>query len=158
MPTPTFTPVNGVILNISQTSGQCCSQTIILQTSQGMVHFLVSNSTYIVDNIRLRKGMRITAFYDNTLPVPLIYPPQYQAAFVCVTAPGESVAVNYFNKNLLAADNSLKLNIGNSTTVVTANGQRFTCSPGGNLLIVYYISTTRSIPPITTPRKIIVMY
>ena len=44
-----------------------------------------------------------------------------------------------------------------ATNVVTGNGQRFNCTIGGRNLIVFYSVTTRSIPPQTTPRKIIVM-
>lgn len=39
----------------------------------------------------------------------------------------------------------------------TENGQNFTCSPGGRVLLVYYTTTNRSLPPQTTPRRIIVM-
>ena len=59
--------------------------------------------------------------------------------------------------NLTAADNSLRLNIARNTEILTLNGQRFSCPPGGNFLLVYYSVTTRSIPPQTTPRRIIVL-
>ena len=65
--------------------------------------------------------------------------------------------VDYFNNRLEAVNNSLKLNVGRGTDVVTPNGQRFTCNLRNRLLIVFYGATTRSIPPQTTPDKIIVM-
>lgn len=150
-----FMSITGIITDISFFPKECCSQSITLQTTHGIVNFTVSSDTYIVDNMLLERGMHITAFYDPMLPVPLIYPPRYQAAFITPSSPGETVTVAYFDQNLLAADHSLQLNIGPSTSVVTANGQPFTCPPGGNLMMVYYIITTRSIPPQTTPRKVI---
>lgn len=102
--------------------------------------------TYVTDNTPLRAGMRVTAFYDMNQPVPLIYPPQYQAAFIARTEPGENVMVAYFNERLLSSENPLQLNISPNTRVTTANGQRYVCGIGNNLLMVYYSATTRSIP------------
>ena len=101
--------------------------------------------------------MNVTAFYDASLPVPLIFPPQYQAVIIGRKSPNETIYAGFFNNNLVSEDNSLKLNLSRSTEVLTSNGQRFNCNPGGQLLIVYYTTTTRSIPPQTTPRRIIVM-
>ena len=67
------------------------------------------------------------------------------------------VTVAYFNNMLTASDQSLKLNLSPATEVVTRNNQTFYGNPGGNTLVVLYSSTTRSIPPQTSPDKIIVM-
>ena len=56
-----------------------------------------------------------------------------------------------------ASDGSLQLNIAGGTVIKTLNGQNITCNLGGHMLLVYYTVTTRSIPPQTTPRKIIVL-
>lgn len=101
--------------------------------------------------------MQVTAFYDADLPIPLIFPPQYQAVIIGRKNPQETIYAGSFNDRLIADDNSLQLNIAPSTDVVTANGQRFTCRLGGQMLVVYYSETTRSIPPQTTPRKVIVI-
>ena len=127
-------PVSGNIQNISPVGSDCCSQMVTL-----------------------RIGMNVTAFYDASLPVPLIFPPQYQAVIIGRKSPNETIYAGFFNNNLVSEDNSLKLNLSRSTEVLTSNGQRFNCNPGGQLLIVYYTTTTRSIPPQTTPRRIIVM-
>ena len=99
----------------------------------------------------------MAAFYDNSLPVPLIFPPQYRAQLITSLGRNELVMLNYFDRNLLAGDGSLQLNIGRHTEITTLNGQSFTCSPGNRSLLVYYSTTTRSIPPQTTPQKIIVL-
>lgn len=61
-----------------------------------------------------------------------------------------------FGRNLVAEDGSLQLNIAGNTVVRTANGQSFHCNLNGHVLLVYYTVTTRSIPPQTTPSKVIV--
>lgn len=152
-----LTPITGIIQNVSQTPGACCNQMISLVTSNGPVNFIVSADTFIIDNTRLRPGLMITAFYDSTRPIPLIFPPQYQAELITTLRGSEEVALNFFDRNLTATDNSLRLNINRTTDISTMNGQRFNCSPGNNFLLVYYSNTTRSIPPQTTPRRIVVL-
>lgn len=152
-----LTPITGMIQNVSQTPRDCCNQMISLVTSNGPVNFIVSANTFIIDNTRLRPGIMITAFYDSTRPIPLIFPPQYQAELITTLRGNEEVALNFFDRNLTATDNSLRLNINRTTDISTMNGQRFNCSPGNNFLLVYYSNTTRSIPPQTTPRRIVVL-
>lgn len=152
-----LTPITGIIQNVSQTPGACCNQMISLVTSNGPVNFIVSADTFIIDSTRLRPGLMITAFYDSTRPIPLIFPPQYQAELITTLRGSEEVALNFFDQNLTATDNSLRLNINRTTDISTMNGQRFNCSPGNNFLLVYYSNTTRSIPPQTTPRRIVVL-
>ena len=84
-------------------------------------------------------------------------PPQYMAQIITVLGRDEQVMINEFNRNLVAADNSLQLNIARNTSIETINGQNTSCSPGNQTLLVYYSATTRSIPPQTTPRRIIVL-
>lgn len=155
-PSTYYTGITGIIERIQPVRSECCNQNISLRTLNGMVNFILSPGTYVTDNTPLRTGMRITAFYDVNQPVPLIYPPQYQAAFISRTEPGENVTIAYFDSNLLSEENQLKLNISPSTRVTTANGQRFSCSIGSNLLMVYYGAATRSIPAQATPERVIV--
>lgn len=155
-PSTYYTGITGIIERLSPLRSECCNQVISLRTPNGVINFILSPGTYVADNTPLRSGMRITAFYDANQPVPLIYPPQYQAAFISRTEPGENVMTAYFNEDLLSEENQLKLNIAPSTRVTTANGQRFTCSVGSHLLMVFYSASTRSIPPQTTPERIIV--
>ncbi len=151
-----FEPVAGSIINISNGNG-CCSQMITLRTGNGIVNFHVDAETLVIDNRQLRRGMQVVAFYDSFLPVPLIFPPQYRAQIVAVPGRNEQVVLSYFDQNLLAGDRSLQLNLGDNTEIRTVNGQNFRCSPGGHMLLVFYSSTTRSLPPQTTPRKIVVL-
>lgn len=157
MANPTLVPVSGVIQNISPLADDCCTQRVSIFNSDGITNFIVGPESYVIQSARLRPGMSVTAFYDSNLPIPLIFPPQYQAVIIGRKNSNETIYAGYFNNNLTAEDNSLKLNIARNTEILTSNGQLYNCGLGGQLLIVYYTNTTRSIPPQTTPRRIIVM-
>lgn len=151
-----FVPVIGTIINITG-GNDCCSQMISLRVENGIVNFVVGPDTMVIESRQLRVGMRVAAFYDSSLPVPLIFPPQYRAQIVTVVGRNEQVMLGFFDRNLVAEGQALQLNIAENTEIRTANGQRFTCNPGNQNLLVYYTVTTRSIPPQTTPRKIVVL-
>ena len=153
-----YQKVTGTIQSV--TSGNdCCSQMVSVMTDTNMetVNFIISPETQVIDNVRLRKGMRVAAFYDTRLPAPTIFPPQYQAELITSLRREQNVMLNYFDENLTAQDNALKLNLTPFTNIVTVNGQRYTCFPENADLLVYYTTTTFSIPPQTTPQKIIVL-
>ncbi len=156
MPT-TLIPVTGMIQNVSPFSENCCEQQVTIRNNDGISNFIIGSDTYVIGEVRLRPGMTVTAFYDASLPIPLIFPPRYQAVIIGRKNPSENIFAGYFDDTLTAEDNALTLNIGRSTEVVTSNGQLFRCRPEEQMLIVYYSETTRSIPPQTTPRKIIVL-
>ena len=111
-----FVPIIGIILNISR-GNDCCSQMVSLRTENGIVNFTVNEETLVIDNRQLRQGMRVAAFYDRSLPVPLIFPPQYRAQIITAFDRNEQVMLNRFNRNLLAADRSLQLNLSDNTVV-----------------------------------------
>lgn len=156
MPYANYVSVTGTIINITR-GNDCCSQMISLRAGNGIVNFIVDSGTLVIDSRQLRPGMMVAAFYDSSLPVPLIFPPQYRAQIVTVLGRNEQVALNFFDRNLLAEDRSLQLNLAGNTNIETINGQNFTCNPGRQTLLVYYSVTTRSIPPQTTPRRIVVL-
>lgn len=156
MPFVNLVPVEGTIFNITE-GNDCCSQMMSLRTGNGIVNFLIDANTLVIDNRRLRSGMRVTAFYDSSLPVPLIFPPQYRAQMIAVPGRNEQVMLSHFDRNLVSADRSLQLNIAGSTSVSTANGQSFRCNLRDRTLLVYYSATTRSIPAQTTPSRIVVL-
>lgn len=151
-----YRSVTGIIQDIRRGS-DCCTQVITLRVERQIVNVILSGSTRVIDDIRLRNGMRIAAFYDATLPVLAIFPPQYRAELITVLRREQSVMLNYFDETLTAADNSLRLNISPVTSILTQNGQRYPCPPGNAVLLVYYTMTTRSIPAQTTPQRVIVM-
>ena len=135
----------------------CCSQLLSIRTENGVENVVLNTDTVVVDSRQIWQGMRIAAFYNTALPMPLIYPPQYTAGIIVILGKDEHAVVNWFDNSLTAADRSLKLTVGENTAVKMINGQNFMCSPKNHTLLVCYANTTRSIPPQTTPEKIVVL-
>ena len=152
----TFEKVEGIIQGINR-GDDCCSMTLSVISGSNIVNVVVSGDTTVIDNVRLRPGMRIAAFYDTNLPTPAVYPPQYRAELITTLRRGQQVLLDYFDDELTSADGSLKLNIGPMTNVMTLNGQQYTCSPENTELLVYYTASTFSMPAQTTPQKVLVM-
>lgn len=149
-------PIIGTIINITNRN-DCCSRLIALRTDNGITNIVVNSQTRIIDNAQLRPGMRIVAYYDQSLPMILIFPPQHTAQIVTVIGRNEQVMLGFFDNNLVARNGSLQLNIARNTVIRTMNGQSVSCNVGNQFLLVYYSTTTRSIPPQTSPKKIVVL-
>lgn len=152
--------ITGTIQSIrpfSENGGMCTQLMAMLRTENGFVNVMISQETYVAGQVRLRRGMRAVFFYDGNAPMPLIYPPQYHALFIAVPQMNEQVVVSYFDDNLSAVTESLQLRISPQTQVVAANGQQYACPLENRLLMVFYTAATRSLPPQTTPRRVIVL-
>ena len=135
-----------------------CDNFFTVENNQGaIVNFVVSPSTFVVDQEMIAVGDVVTGYYDGDAPAIMIYPPQYPALVIVKENQNQSVKVSYFNQDLLSSDGQLKLNLAPNTLVVLTNGQQFSRYPGNRDLIVTYQFTTRSIPPQTTPSRIIVL-
>jgi len=158
-----FGSFSGIITMISdfwtgdeQTAG--CYKLMSVQNSNGsMVNFVVTPATYFVDHVMMTVGNVVIGFYDADAPVPLIYPPQYQAIVMARISQYQNVKVDFFDEQLVSSDGTLRLNISPFTQILLENNQPFTGNPANHNLIVVYGATTRSIPAQTTPYKIIVM-
>lgn len=122
----------------------------------GVVNFVISPSTYFVNQEVVTAGEWVTGYYDGDAPVPMIYPPQYRALIVVKENNFQNVKVDFFNQQLVSSDGQLQLNLSPSIVMSLKNGQPFTKSPANRNLIVMYGPTTRSIPAQTTPYEIIV--
>lgn len=158
-----FRSFEGTIIQIDNTwtngalSMGCTQQFSVVNENGDMVNFIVSSNTFLLNHKTLEVGDHIIGFYDANAPVPFIYPPQYKALVISKVLNGETITVDYFNRQLVSSDGFLKLNIGPSTSISLTNGQRFTADPSNNNLVVVYSFSTRSIPAQTTPSQIIVL-
>ena len=77
-----FLPIEGIVQNITPMQNNCCQQMVSIRNSNGITNMIISTDTYVINETRLRSGMPVTAFYDGNAPVPLIFPPQYQALII----------------------------------------------------------------------------
>lgn len=156
-----FATVTGTITQISPFGSRGsneCSQFVTVEDDAGNItNFIVNPSTYIADFATLYHGMQAHFVYNTDRPAPAIFPPQFTAVAVVSTVSASNVAVGFFNQRLINTDNTLRLNLTGNVPVVTSNNQVFFGSPGGRYLIVLYEASTKSIPAITTPEKVVVM-
>lgn len=135
-----------------------CMQLFTVEDHQGtIVNFLISQDTYFLHHEMIEEGDQITGYYDANAPVPLIYPPQYNAIVIAKVTAQYFVKVAHFNEYLISEDGQLQLNISQRTQRLFENGQRFEGDIRNRNLIVVYGPTTRSIPAQTTPYEIIVL-
>ena len=157
-----YSPLEGVVTSIatypaSGGSISPCSLTLTLRSYYGDIYTVILHpSTYVLNQSPIRQGDTVIAFYDTEAPMPLIYPPQYQAAVVLEPAYGQYAMLDTFDQNLQNSEGTLRLNLGNRTDIRTQNGQMDQGVLAGHLLLVLYGKTTRSIPAQTTPDEIIV--
>src|SRR5699024_12200188 len=60
--------------------GEGCSKMIALQNEEDApVNFILTPSTYVVNQDMITIGDTVTGYYDANAPAILIYPPQYQS-------------------------------------------------------------------------------
>lgn len=132
---------------------------ILLENKEGGVaNFIVSPNTYQVDPVGIRGGDKLIAFYDTTIPVPLIYPPQYNAEVIAMDFSDRNIKVCRFDNQLISYDNQLKLNITKNTQIILQNGKKYTGDLSNRKLVALYGNSTKSIPAQTTPQKVTVLY
>lgn len=152
----TVTMISDFMIGVNG-EGDGCYKLIALENGAGgTVNFVVSPTTYFVDQAMVAVGDQVTGYYDGNAPVPLIYPPQYRALVMVKHTPSQNVKVDYFNSQLVSSDGQLKLNPSPSTQILLPNGQAFSKNIVNRNLIVIYVSATTSIPAQTTPTKIII--
>ena len=135
-----YEKVVGIIERITH-GNSCCTMVISMKVENKeneTINFILTGDTTVIHNVRLRPGMRIAAFYDTSLPAPAIFPPQYQAELITALRQNQEVMLAYFDENLEAQGQSLKLNLSPMTNISTINGQRYACAPINMELLVYY--------------------
>lgn len=151
----------GTVTGISKKTGDN-STTVTLEDGKGSItNFVIAQNAYSVTGTNadsIKKGDRFIGYYDTTLPVLTIYPPQYRAVVYGVNLPeAKSVKVDLFNDNLISSDNQLKLIIHNSVPIYSEDGNKYAGDIKGKELVVLYSASTRSIPAQTVPEKVVVL-
>lgn len=135
----------------------CIIYAMVEDMDGNTVNFVINPATYVVDFETLSVGTLCTFWYPLDAPVPLIYPPQYNASVAAAVKNGRMIDVGYFNNALVNEDQTLQLNLDGSVDVRTINNQYYQGSPANHNLVVEYENATRSIPAQTTPKKIVVL-
>jgi len=157
---PIFVKVAGTVENVEERNNAIYYTT---KDGENTNVFVVNKDTLIYDNTgkeaKLQKGDKVTAYTYANKPMLMIYPPQYNTDVIIVeTEEMGSATVDFFDKDLVNTDNSLKLNVGKETNVQSQLGKKVTAEDlAEQHLLVFYTITTRSIPAQTPPTKVIVL-
>ena len=120
-------------------------------------NIIVSEDTYVLDSAEIAVGSTITAYYDATKPMIMIYPPQYGAEVVVVEREDRNVKFDIFDEDLVSMDNALKLDISDETEIYLQDGTVYEGELANKKLVAIYDISTKSIPAKTIPKKIVVL-
>ena len=156
----TFILVNGTIDSVEKSDDS--TQYTIKGKEESPV-LTVTDSTLVFDNtgkeVELKKGDKVSAYTNANKPMILIYPPQYTPDAVIVEKGNDSTAVvGTFDDELTDLQLKLQLNVEDSTDISSVSGDKLKAEDlKGQNLVVFYTSSTKSIPAQTTPEKVIVL-
>ena len=156
----------GKVTEINEEDG---SYQILVGTSQEGTIYRLNNGEVIIDAETLtyltpeqiKKGMSVTVVVPKNSPVALSLP-AISSSQVVVIVNSENTFINqdYFNEELVNESNNLALNLDNSVCILSTTGEKriFTTDDIKNQnAIVFYTSSTRSIPAQTTPKMVLIL-
>jgi len=164
---PYYLSVTGAVLAVEESEFGFSVEIALPDTDREARAFLnITDRTVFPFEEEINVGDTVTAFYIANAPMIMIYPPQYTVAVLVNGAPAsDTVTVDRFNpmegevRRYLSQAGDLIVNIGPDTEIVLADGQEFADGNiDGRRLVVIYSISTRSLPPMTTPSKIIVLF
>jgi len=153
-----FNSVSGTVKEIKKSETDEDALYVLLETGKDSEAYLIINKeTCFINDEEIFIGSKVTGFYDADAMMIMIYPPQYAAIAVWVSNEEQNIKVDLFDKNLVSADNTLKLIMDKDTKIVTKDGKEFKDDLANRKLAVFYRSATKSIPAQTRPDKIVVL-
>lgn len=130
---------------------------LVVNEEGAIANIILSNDTYRINDEKISIGSVITGYYEAKAMIMMIYPPRYYAEVIMVTNKEQNRKVDYFDKELISADRTLKLNISKETEIILKDGTTFQGELAYRRLLVFYDITTKSIPAQTTPSKVVVL-
>ncbi|MFJ7916301.1 MULTISPECIES: stalk domain-containing protein [unclassified Lysinibacillus] len=157
---PIFIKIAGTIENVEKRDD---STYYTVKEEENTNVFVVNDDTLVFDNtgkeVKLQKGDKVTAYTYANKPMLMIYPPQYNPEVIIVeTKEMGIVEVDFFNKELVNTDNTLKLNVGKETELLSLSGKKVKAEDlTEQHLLVFYTIATMSIPAQTPPSKVVVL-
>ncbi|MEK5530079.1 hypothetical protein MKX79_11945 [Viridibacillus sp. FSL R5-0468] len=162
-----FIHFKGILTELHETSSHfaltCQKQddnsTFILNiTKETLIFNSTSYEPLLVSE--LKRGFFIHAYVHELQPAMMIFPPQFSPTLVLVNEKdlfyGNKVGTYNAETSLVEAD--LRLNISQNTKIIDAVGESIATEKlDGHDIAVFFKMSTRSIPPQTTPQKIILL-
>lgn len=162
--TTIFLHAEGKITKYEQQEGR---KMFVVKEDDREDHLLITATTPIFDQTtgerltidQVKEGQTVHYYYDRNKPMILIYPAQISPDFVVVEQEKQMghVFVGTFNEQFVSNDQALELNIDEETIIENQYGKTVSIQElKDQELIVFYTMTTRSLPPQTSPTKVIV--
>ncbi len=137
-----------------------------------ILNFVVSEDSLIFDGNTaeiknasdIKAGDKLVVFTDSSSPATLSLPPVYMANIIVSYGADEplmSVVADTFNKTedeLVSLGNTLRVVLSEETKVLDEEGNAAPITDlSGKRLVVFYDMATRSLPPLTTPKFVVVI-
>lgn len=153
-----FNSFTGTVKEIVKSKNETDKTYVLLENNEGMeANLVITKDTYFINDEEIVKGSEVIGYYKVDDMMIMIYPPQYVAVAVMISNKEQNMKIDLFNKNLISADNSLRLNINKDTKIITKDGKEYKGEIKNRKLAVFYGSSTRSIPAQTNPNKVVVL-
>ena len=155
--------------------------THLTELENGIINILVESDNSIIVNLNgdtnvldandplngeikvadLKDGMEISCLIPVNSPMGMSYPPvSGSVSLVVINAEDKFIDISIYDENLANEDNSLTLNIGENTVIIELynTGTELTSeNVKNNMSVVFYTTTTKSVPAQTTPEMIVVL-
>ena len=158
--TPYFTVITGTVIEIHISYIDPPHKNLVVSLGNSIVSVnIFSDEAIIIGNNEIELNNEIAILVPSLAPVTLSYPRNFDNPII-VNAPFINIFGDIFyeeDDRLTSYSNRLLLNIEDETLVEDAFGNQFTGSLDGEKLIVFYDISTRSIPAIAVPSRIIVL-
>jgi len=162
---PYYLSITGTVVSVEELVDR--SRIIIEDEHGNPAHLYVNENTVFPFADKAKAGDTVTGFYLANAPMPLIWPPRYNIAVLAAGVPDDiNVKVDRFydwegsdEGYLLAQGGAFAFKVDENTEIVLTNGDDFSDGDyvGRRIAVIYDVST-RSIPELTTAKKIIVLY
>lgn len=98
---------------------------VLVENEDGdIVNFLVDFTTAVLVDGEIAEGTAITGYFDATMPVPMIWPPQHRAVAIMQDS-GSHVLIDRFDDGFTSSNGINTLDITADTEIVFQDGQPF---------------------------------
>jgi len=168
--TQLFGQVTGQVVSIE---GEGDDKRILIEGEEGSTVFTTFINTYFMGAMP-KAGTTITGYYVLEPFMMAIYPPQHEVMVIVNNDDVQDDGIPFIHvdfffghyrdsygnfEQLRSADGQLVINVGfEGTEVILQSGEPFDGDFTNRTLLVTYAMSTFSIPPQTTPIKIVVLY
>ena len=174
-----FSYISGIVEEITdvpdgEVAGLYDQQNIRISGEHGTAILQTSHLTYVLGE-PVAVGDEIRGYFDGGMPMAMIYPPQHKVRLIVNGEFEQNVHIDRFardERGLVSADGRLAINIAEDTEIILQDGQDFRAAHegleiigaaweqeiDGRLLVAVYDISTRSIPAIANPSRVIVLF